>query len=115
MPNTSGLGYNINVPLKSDAECKGILGSFEKKLMPKVKALKPDLVLISAGFDSRKDDRFGNFNITDEGFVKLTQMMMDVAEKYCHSRLVSVLEGGYNLEGLALATDAHLKTMLEYS
>lgn len=109
-----GLGYNINVPLRSGAEDKDILKAFEEKLLPKVHSFKPDLVLISAGFDSRKDDRLGNFKITDEGFVKLTQMMMDIAEKHCNSRLVSVLEGGYNLQGLALATDAHLKTMLEY-
>lgn len=109
-----GLGYNINVPLRSGAEDKDIISAFEEKLLPTVKTFKPDLVLISAGFDSRKDDRLGNFKITDDGFIKLTQIMMDIAEKHCKSRLVSVLEGGYNLQGLALATDAHLKTMLEY-
>ena len=109
-----GLGYNINVPLRSGAEDKDIISAFEDKLLPKVKTFKPDLVLISAGFDSRKDDRLGNFNVTDEGFIKLTQIMMDIAEKHCQSRLVSVLEGGYNLQGLALATEAHLKTLLEY-
>ena len=109
-----GLGHNINVPLRSGAGDEDILSAFKEKLLPEVEAFKPDLVLISAGFDSRKDDRLGNFQVTDEGFVKLTEMMMDVAEKHCHSRLVSVLEGGYNLEGLALATEAHLRTMLEY-
>ena len=109
-----GLGFNINVPLKSGAEDKDIISAFEEKLLPAVKSFKPELVLISAGFDSRKDDRLGNFKVTDEGFIKLTEIMMDIAEKHCHSRLVSVLEGGYNLQGLALATEAHLKTMLEY-
>ena len=109
-----GLGFNINAPLKSGAEDNDIIKAFEDKLLPAVKSFKPDLVLISAGFDSRKDDLLGNFKVTDDGFIKLTQMMMDIAEEHCQSRLVSVLEGGYNFKGLALATDAHLKTMLEY-
>lgn len=109
-----GLGFNINVPLKSGAEDKDIIGAFEEKLLPPVKSFKPDLVLISAGFDSRKDDLLGNFKVTDEGFIKLTQIMMDIAHEHCQSRIVSVLEGGYNLQGLALAAEAHLKTMLEY-
>ena len=109
-----GLGFNINAPLDSGAEDKDIIAAFEEKLLPAVKTFKPDLVLISAGFDSRKDDRLGNFKVTDDGFIKLTQIMMDIAAEHCHSRLVSVLEGGYNFKGLALATDAHLKTMLDY-
>ncbi|MCM8528960.1 MAG: histone deacetylase [Lentisphaeraceae bacterium] len=110
----AGLGYNINVPLKSGAEDKDIIRAFEEKLIPEVDKFKPDLVLISAGFDSRKDDLLGNFKVSDEGFIKLTQIMMDIAEKHCQSRIISVLEGGYNLKGLALATEAHLNTMLNY-
>ena len=109
-----GLGYNINVPLESGAGDNDIIRAFEEKLLPEVDKFKPDLVMISAGFDSRVDDRLGDFKITDKGFVKLTEMMMDIAEKHCKSRLVSALEGGYNLKGLALAIEAHIRTMLEY-
>lgn len=110
----AGLGYNINVPLESGAADKEIIQAFDEKLLPEVEKFKPDLVMISAGFDSRIDDRLGDFRITDKGFVKLTEMMMDIAEKHCQSRLVSALEGGYNLKGLALATEAHVRSMLDY-
>ncbi|MCJ8331049.1 MAG: histone deacetylase [Lentisphaeria bacterium] len=109
----AGLGFNINAPLPPGATDKDILTAFEKKLLPAAEKFKPDLILISAGFDSRKDDLLGNFKITDDGFIALTKMVMELAKKHCKSRLVSILEGGYNVQGLALATEAHLKTMLK--
>ena len=108
-----GLGYNINVPLPRGADDKAILDAFEQKMLPEAEKFRPELVLISAGFDSRKDDLLGDFAVTDEGFAKLTRLMMDVANKYTESRLVSVLEGGYNPEGLALALESHVKTLMD--
>ena len=108
----NGVGYNINVPLPSGTDDKMILTAFEKILLPKAEKFKPEMILISAGFDSREEDLLGDFNITDNGFAELTSMMMSIAATYSDSRLVSMLEGGYNPRGLALAVEAHLKTLI---
>ena len=107
----AGLGYNINVPLPAGTDDKTIIAAFQDRLVPAAEKFKPDLVLVSAGFDSRKDDPLGNFKVTDDGFVKLTRIVMDIAEKYANARIVSVLEGGYNPDGLASAAAAHIKTL----
>ena len=107
-----GLGYNINVPLPPGADDRAILDAFESKMTPAAERFKPDLVLISAGFDSREGDLLGDFAVTDDGFAKLTRRMMTIAETHANSRLVSVLEGGYNIEGLALAVESHIRTLL---
>jgi len=68
---------------------------------------RPDLVLVSAGFDSRAGDPLGNFLLTDSDFPDLTHVLMEIADKYAHGRLISVLEGGYDLHGLEKAVHAH--------
>lgn len=108
-----GKGYNINVPLPGGADDKAILDAFEKQLLPAAERFKPGLVMISAGFDSRKDDLLGDFAVTDDGFAKLTRLMMSIARDHAKSRLVSALEGGYNTEGQALAVEAHVKALME--
>ena len=108
-----GEGYNINVPLPPGADDKAILDAFEKRLLPAATKFKPELVMISAGFDSRKDDLLGDFAVTDAGFAKLTRLMMSVAREHANSRLVSVLEGGYNIDGLASAVQAHVETLMD--
>jgi acetoin utilization deacetylase AcuC-like enzyme len=112
----SGRGYNLNVPLPAGAGDKEIISAWEEQLLPALDKLhfQADLVLISAGFDSRKDDQLGNFKITDLGFSRLTEMALKIAESHCQNRLVSILEGGYNPSGLARAVYAHLKKLVEY-
>ena len=77
-------------------------------MLPKVEQFKPNMVFISAGFDSRMNDPLGCFNITDDGFIKLTKIALDIAKKYSNNRLVSILEGGYNIEGNAKAAISHI-------
>jgi acetoin utilization deacetylase AcuC-like enzyme len=72
----------------------------------------PELVLISAGFDSRKDDWLGDFRIGDDAFRRMTRMAMDLADLTGDGRVVSLLEGGYNPGGLAEGVAAHLETLL---
>jgi acetoin utilization deacetylase AcuC-like enzyme len=72
---------------------------------------KPELVLISAGFDSRLGDPLGQFRLTDEDFSDLTRMLMDIADEHADGRMVSVLEGGYSLDGLAAGVSAHVTTL----
>ena len=107
-----GKGLNINVPLPRGADDKKILGAFTERLVPAANRFRPNLVLISAGFDSRKDDLLGDFTVTDAGFAELTKLVMSIAATYSRSRVVSILEGGYNTEGLALAVESHVKTLL---
>jgi len=116
-PNRTGVGkgkgFNINVALPRKATDKDIITAFKNKLIPAADKFKPDLILISAGFDSRKDDRLGDFKITDTGFEELTKIVMELAHKHCDSKIVSMLEGGYNTQGLALAVDTHIKALLK--
>lgn len=107
-----GKGFNINAPLPHGADDNMIVDAFTKQLIPAANAFQPELVLISAGFDSRKDDLLGDFAVTDAGFAELTKLVMSVAAAYSRSRVVSVLEGGYNVEGLALAVESHVRTLL---
>ena len=76
---------------------------------------KPELVLISAGFDSRSGDPLGSFVLSDNDFADLTRLMLEIAGTHANGRLVSVLEGGYNLKGLAAAATAHVKALVEGS
>ena len=87
------------------------MGAFERILVPAADEFQPDLVLLSAGFDSRAGDPLGNFLLNDTDFADLTKLMLGIAEKHCSGRLVSVLEGGYNLAGLAAAARAHAQAL----
>lgn len=107
-----GLGFNINVHLNCGATDADMLDAWQTKLIPKVDSFKPDFILISAGFDSREDDALGCFNITDSGYIEMTKIVMKMADTYCNGRVVSVLEGGYNVDGVASAASAHVSTLL---
>lgn len=111
----AGLGTTINCPFPAGAGGPEILGAFQNRLLPAAKEFKPDLILLSAGFDSRIGDPLGLFRLTDSDFGELTRMMTDLAADCCGNRLVSVLEGGYNLEGLARASEAHVRELLHES
>jgi len=102
-----GEGSTINCPFSAGAGREQILGAFQNRLLPALENFRPELVLISAGFDSRGGDPLGNFLLTDQDFSDLTGLMLEVADRYAGGRLVSVLEGGYNLAGLTSAVRAH--------
>ena len=74
---------------------------------------KPELIIISAGFDSRIDDPLGEFRLVDQDFTDLTALMIRLADEHAEGRLVSMLEGGYNLEGLAKAATTHLARLVQ--
>jgi acetoin utilization deacetylase AcuC-like enzyme len=107
-----GAGKIINCPLPAGSGRAEIVGAFRELLLPAAATFQPDLVLLSAGFDSRVNDPLGHFLLTDADFRELTGMLLDIAEKFCGGRLVSVLEGGYNLEGLAFAAEAHVRALM---
>lgn len=107
----AGEGFNINVHLGCGTDDAAIITAFENQLRPAAIAFKPDLILVSAGFDSREDDLLGCFNVTDDGFYALTRWVMDLADECCDGRLVSLLEGGYNIKGNAKAVISHLMAL----
>ena len=104
-------GLIINRPFPQGAGNREIVGAFRDTLLPAADKFKPDFTLISAGFDSRKDDPLGGFQVDDNGFRALTRIMLAVAAVSGKGRLVSVLEGGYDPAGLAAAVCAHLQEM----
>jgi acetoin utilization deacetylase AcuC-like enzyme len=108
-----GRGTNINVHLECASRDIDMLRAWDEQLDPAVASFDPDFVIVSAGFDSRQDDLLGCFDVTDRAFRRMTRAAMDFADSCCEGRLVSLLEGGYNVEGLALATAAHVETLLD--
>ena len=108
----AGAGLTINCPFPAGSGRKEIVGAFREKLLPAAQAFRPDLVLVSAGFDSRIDDPLGSFKLTDEDFAELTGIVKEIAAKHCGGRLVSTLEGGYNLAGLASAAASHVRALM---
>jgi acetoin utilization deacetylase AcuC-like enzyme len=106
-------GTTRNCPFPAGSGSREIVGAFEKELLPLADSFRPDLVLISAGFDSRHGDPLGEFLLTDEDFAELTLLLGDIARRHAQGRMISMLEGGYNLSGLAAAVGAHAHALAE--
>jgi acetoin utilization deacetylase AcuC-like enzyme/formylglycine-generating enzyme required for sulfatase activity len=108
-----GLNYTINVPMAAGSGDSEYLKAFEQGLRPAAISFSPDFVFISAGFDAHEGDTLGGMKITTEGFGKLTRIVKGIAEQCCKGRLVSVLEGGYGLDGLAASVETHLRVLMD--
>jgi acetoin utilization deacetylase AcuC-like enzyme len=106
-----GKGFTMNRPFSAGAGNEEIIGAFKEDLLPAAKKFKPEFTLISAGFDSRVGDPLGHFQIDDGGFQELTRIMLDISQIAGKGRLVSILEGGYSLEGLAAGVFAHIEEL----
>lgn len=103
-----GLGSTLNVPLRASTPALEQTRMFEAALDEISGHFKPDLIIISAGFDSHRGDPLGQLRLEDEDFVSLTRTVRQWADAACQGRLVSCLEGGYNLETLGQAVAAHV-------
>jgi acetoin utilization deacetylase AcuC-like enzyme len=110
-----GKGCTMNCPFPAGSGHREILGVFREKLAPAADQFKPDLVLLSAGFDSRINDPLGQFTLSDEDFAELTAIALEIAAKHAGGRLISVLEGGYNLSGLASSATTHVRALAKGS
>ena len=108
----AGAGTTVNCPLPAGSAGPDVLAAFRELLVPAATAFHPDLILISAGFDSRIGDPLGQFLLTDDDFRELTRLLLELADTHCDGRLVSVLEGGYSLDGLARASEAHVQALI---
>lgn len=107
----AGLGTTINCPFPAGTGRGPVLEAFRKKLVPAANSFRPELVLISAGFDSRRGDPLGRFTLSDGDFVEMTEIVLELAGKHAGGRIVSMLEGGYSLNGLASAAVAHVEAL----
>ena len=110
--NGDGKGFTMNLPLPHGQGDKEYISLFKKRIYPEIINYKPDLIMISAGFDTHINDPLGGMNITSEGFGKLTDIICEASDKVCKGRIVSVLEGGYNLEALGESVVFHLKSLM---
>ena len=102
----------VNAPLTAGDDGAVFREAMETRLLPRVKTFRPDLIVISAGFDAHRLDPLGGLNLVEEDFAWATARVMVIAERYAKGRIVSVLEGGYHLEGLARSAAAHVKTLM---
>ncbi|MDI9571387.1 MAG: histone deacetylase [Pseudomonadota bacterium] len=106
-----GAGYTVNVPLKARTDDALHVKAFRGILQPVALKFQPELVLLSAGFDSHFQDPLGDMRVTPKGYVFMTRILMDIAAACCGGRLVAVLEGGYNVEALTESVRLVLKEM----
>jgi len=110
-----GKGFTINVPMKKGTGNDDVISVFNEIIMPAAKKFRPELTLISAGFDSRKDDPLGGFLIDDDGFRELTKMIIELSEYSGSGKILSILEGGYNHDGLSSAVLSHMEELISGS
>jgi len=108
-----GEGTTLNFPSPAGFSDKEYLEIFENDIARAVSKFKPEFMLISAGFDAHLNDPLANMNVTEEGFARMTQVVHDLSNEFCQGRLVSVLEGGYDLDALSRSVEHHLRVMLK--
>lgn len=109
-----GQGATLNLPFLPNAHDTEYLRAFLSQVVPKVNAFEPEFVILSAGFDAHEDDPVGNLALSCDAFVKLLGQVLEWSAKYGNGRLLSVLEGGYNLEVLERCVASHVKLLEEY-
>jgi acetoin utilization deacetylase AcuC-like enzyme len=102
----------VNAPLAPGDDGDHFREAFETVILPRVEAFRPDLIIISAGFDAHRLDPLANVNLVETDFAWVTAKLMELADTHCKGRIVSILEGGYNLEGLSRSVAAHVLTLM---
>ena len=103
-----GNGTTLNCPVATGAGGKDVIAAFKQRLMPAMREFRPQFIFISAGFDGHVQDPLAGLALRDEDYASLTDLMVELAEEYAATRLVSALEGGYNLVALASSVGAHV-------
>ena len=108
-----GEGLTVNVPMSSGEGDEEYREVFETILVPAADAFKPEFVMISAGFDAHRDDPLAGMALTEEGYGVLSRIVLDIARRHCQGRVLSCLEGGYNLNALAASVERHVLALIE--
>jgi acetoin utilization deacetylase AcuC-like enzyme len=113
MAHEVGVDNVLNVPLPDGTESKAFRDVMERTVLPAVSAFSPELLLISAGFDAHRADPLAGMRLEDADFSWVTEKLCDLADEHCQGRIVSTLEGGYDLEALASSCAAHVTVLKE--
>ena len=103
----------LNLPLPPNSDGSYMRSIYREQVFPKIRSFSPDLILLSAGFDAHIDDPLAELKWDVDDFVWITREVCNLATDCCSSRVVSILEGGYNLDALAACTKAHIKNLIE--
>ena len=110
----TGVGNIVNVPLAKGSGSVKMRHAVEGAVLPALRAFEPELLMISAGFDAHKADPLAGLNYETQDYFWLTDILLDLADEICDGRVVSVLEGGYNLVDLAESAAAHMRAMMRH-
>jgi acetoin utilization deacetylase AcuC-like enzyme len=106
-----GRGTKLNIPMPPGSTDADYIAQFKSKVIPKLDLYKPEILMISAGFDAHADDPLAQIDLSDEGFAAMTSMLVQAANTHCHGRIISCLEGGYHLGALARSLVRHLQVL----
>lgn len=110
----TGIDNNVvNIPLSRGCNSATFRAKMEEEMLPAVRRFQPSLLMMSTGFDSHQKDSLGGLNFTDDDYYWITRELVKIANACCEGRIVSVLEGGYSLEGLATGSAAHVRALME--
>jgi acetoin utilization deacetylase AcuC-like enzyme len=104
----AGQGFTLNLPFDPGSGDADYLRVMERDVLPALDAFRPEVLLLSAGFDAHRDDPLAQINLTEEGFWKITRLLAECADQHCAGQVISALEGGYNLRALGRSVVDHL-------
>jgi acetoin utilization deacetylase AcuC-like enzyme len=107
-----GRGFTLNFPLKVETDGEEYVELFNEKILPALEEFKPSFLFVSAGFDAHKDDPLAGLLLDESTYAEITRMIVGASEKLCDGRIVSVLEGGYDLHALPWCVEAHLQQLM---
>ena len=111
----TGVGNIVNVPLSAYSGTAAFQEAYEGRILPALDAFAPQLLIMSAGFDAHRDDPLAQLELTEDDFVWVTEKLCAVAGKHCGGKVVSMLEGGYDLDALARSAARHVDTLMAHS
>ena len=110
---TAGGDNMVNIPVPAYTKGMAVRELIEDMWMPRLEAFKPQMIFISAGFDAHRDDDLGQLGLNEQDYAWITQRVKDVAKRHARGRIVSSLEGGYNLQALARSVEAHIRVLAD--
>lgn len=108
-----GMGYTMNIPMRAGSGNYHYLRAFREKILPELRKYRPEIILVSAGFDAHRDDPLASINLTSNIYYTLTKMLKEIAHGSSSDRIIAFLEGGYNVEACAEGVEKVLEALLE--
>ncbi len=108
----AGRGFTLNLPMPPGAGDEEYLHAFNSRIIPRIGEYRPELILISAGFDAHYADPLASINCTEDGFAEMSRMLVESAGRHCGGRIISILEGGYDTEALKKSVEVHLTALM---